>query len=466
MIMKLNKILTAIAIVFSFEVIGQCVPLPQVAFTAPTVCFGTTTVFMDQTTISSGNIASWSWNFGDPLTTNDISSLQNPTYLYTTSGTFNVTLICTSSNGCVSLITIPVFVNTVPVANFNAISSCLGTATIFNDLSVPTTGVVANWVWDFGDGSPISNQQNPSYTYPNDSTFNVSLIVTNTAGCTDTFNLPVTINPLPIVAFSADTFEGCSPLCVNFINQSSIVTGNIVGWSWNFGDSNALSTLQNPSHCYNFNGLFTVTLSAISNGGCITTFAIPNMITAHPSPIASFTSTPYATSITSPITFFTDLSQGNPITWQWNFGDVNSLSDTSIIPNPQYTYTSTVGTIYNVTLMVSNQYGCTDDTTIQITIESDFNFHIPNAFTPNDDGINDVFLGYGYGGITEYQIWIFDRWGTLMFNSVNINEAWDGTYNNQPVQIDVYMWKVSLYALDKLNNNKKHMLVGTVTIVK
>jgi PKD repeat protein len=58
------------------------------------------------------------------------------------------------------------------------------------------------------------------------------------------------------------------------------------------------------------------------------------MITAHPSPIASFTSTPYATSITSPITFFTDLSQGNPITWQWNFGDVNSLSDTSIIPNP------------------------------------------------------------------------------------------------------------------------------------
>jgi PKD repeat protein len=159
MIMKLNKILTAIAIIFSFEVIGQCVPLPQVAFTAPTVCFGTTTVFMDQTTISSGNIASWSWNFGDPLTTNDISSLQNPTYLYTTSGTFNVTLICTSSNGCVSLLTIPVFVNTVPVANFNAISSCLGTATIFNDLSVPTTGVVANWVWDFGDGSPISNQQ-------------------------------------------------------------------------------------------------------------------------------------------------------------------------------------------------------------------------------------------------------------------------------------------------------------------
>ena len=409
-------------------------PLPQVAFTAPSVCIGGTTPFTNQSTISSGNIISWSWNFGNPIVTNDVSSLQNPTYLYTTSGTFNVTLICTSSNGCVSLITVPVFVNTLPSANFNAISSCLGTSTIFNDLSVPTTGVVTNWVWDFGDGSPVSTQQNPSHTYLNDSTFNVSLIVTNTAGCTDTFNLPVTINPLPIVAFSSD--------------------------------SSAASTLQSPSHCYNLNGLFTVTLSAISNGGCITTFVIPNMITVYPSPIASFTATPYVTSITSPIIFFTDLSQGNPITWQWNFGDINLLSDTSIIPSPQYTYTSAVGSVYNVTLMVSNQYGCSDDTTIQITIESDFNFHIPNAFTPNGDGINDVFFGYGYGGITEYQIWIFDRWGILMFTSVDVNEAWDGTYNNQPLPIDVYVWKVSLYALDKFNNNKKHILVGTVTIIK
>lgn len=442
-------------------------PLPQVAFTAPSVCIGGTTPFTNQSTISSGNIISWSWNFGNPIVTNDVSSLQNPTYLYTTSGTFNVTLICTSSNGCVSLITVPVFVNTLPSANFNAISSCLGTSTIFNDLSVPTTGVVTNWVWDFGDGSPVSTQQNPSHTYLNDSTFNVSLIVTNTAGCTDTFNLPVTINPLPIVAFSSDTFAGCPSLCVNFINQSSIATtGNIVGWSWDFGDSSAASTLQSPSHCYNLNGLFTVTLSAISNGGCITTFVIPNMITVYPSPIASFTATPYVTSITSPIIFFTDLSQGNPITWQWNFGDINLLSDTSIIPSPQYTYTSAVGSVYNVTLMVSNQYGCSDDTTIQITIESDFNFHIPNAFTPNGDGINDVFFGYGYGGITEYQIWIFDRWGILMFTSVDVNEAWDGTYNNQPLPIDVYVWKVSLYALDKFNNNKKHILVGTVTIIK
>ena len=458
--MKLNKILTAIAIVFSFEVIGQCVPLPQVAFTAPTVCFGTTTVFTDLSTISSGNIVTWSWNFGDPIVTNDVSSLQNPTYLYTTSGTFNVTLICTSSNGCVGLITIPVFVNTSPVANFNAISSCLGTATIFNDLSVPTTGVVTNWVWDFGDGSPISNQQNPSHTYPNDSTFNVSLIVTNTAGCTDTFNLPVTINPLPIVAFSADTFAGCPSLCVNFINQSSIVTGNIVGWSWDFGDNSAVSTLQNPSHCYNLNGLFTVTLSAISNGGCITTFVVSNMITVHPSPIASFIATPNPATILENLISFTDLSTGAN-TWNWSFGtNLNASS----LQNPTYIFQDTGAFI--VQLLVANQYGCQDSIDWSIIVRPDYAFHMPNAFTPNDDGINDVFFGYDYGGITEYQIWIFDRWGTLMFTSSNINEAWDGTYNNQPVQLDVYVWKVSLYALDKLNNNKKHMLVGTVTIVK
>ena len=435
-------------------------PLPQVAFTAPTVCIGTTTIFTDLSTISSGNIISWSWNFGNPIVTNDVSSLQNPTYLYTTSGTFNVTLICTSANGCVSLITIPVFVNTLPVANFNAISSCLGTATIFNDLSVPTTGVVTNWVWDFGDGSPISNQQNPSHTYPNDSTFNVSLIVTNTAGCTDTFNLPVTINPSPIVAFSADTFAGCPSLCVNFINQSSIATtGNIVGWSWDFGDNSAISTLQNPSHCYNLNGLFTVTLSATSNGGCITTFVIPNMITVYPSPIASFIATPNPSTILENLISFTDLSTGAN-TWNWSFG---TNLNASTLQNPTYIFQDT-GT-FIVQLLVANQYGCQDSIDWSIIIRPDYALHIPNAFTPNEDNLNDKFYPLGIGvNPDKYTLYIFDRWGNMIFNTDKVIEGWDGTVQGtgRLCQIDTYVYRVS--AMEPEGTVKVYM--GVVNLIR
>jgi gliding motility-associated-like protein len=439
-------------------------PLPVVAFTAPSVCFGNITNFTNQSTISSGTITAYAWNFGNPTSTTDTSTLLNTSYQYTTSGTFNVNLICVSSNGCVDFATIPVFVNTLPVANFSSLSTCLGSATILNDLSVATTGVITNWMWDFGDGSPISNQQNPSHIFPNDSTFNTTLIVTNTAGCIDTINFPVIINPLPITAFSADTFAGCSPLCVTFIDQSSIVTGNIVGWSWDFGDNSALSTLQNPTHCYSTAGLFTVTLSAISNGGCITTFVIPNMITVYPSPTASFLAVPYVTSILAPSVSFTDLTQGNPSSWHWNFGDLATLSDTSIIPNPQYTYTSEFGSVYDVTLTVTNQNGCSDDTLIQVIVEPDFAFYIPTAFTPNDDGKNDGFFGSGYG-ITEFQIWIFDRWGNLIFTTKDISQAWDGTVlgtAGEVAQIDVYVWRVNI--TDVLY--KKHNLVGTVTLIK
>ena len=438
-------------------------PGPAVFFSAPNVCAGSLTSFTDLSTISSGNISSWSWNFGNPIVTNDVSSLQNPTYLYTTSGTFNVTLICTSANGCVSLITIPVFVNTVPVANFNAISSCLGTATIFNDLSVPTTGVVTNWVWDFGDGSPISNQQNPSHIFLNDTTFNVMLIVTNTAGCIDTVIIPVIVSPLPVVAFSADTLIGCPLFCVNFTDLSTISNGVITAWAWDFGDASLPSPMQNPSHCYATSGTYSVTLVAVGTGGCTSTLTIPNMITVQPVPHADFTATPNPTIVLSPIVTFTDLSTGNPSTWSWDFGDLTSVLDVANTQNAQYTYSAEVGGVYQVNLVVTNQFGCVDDTTIEIIVAPDFAFFIPNSFTPNGDGKNDGFFGSGYG-ITDYQIWIFDRWGNLVFTSTDINKEWDGTVLGlgDVVQNDVYVWKVMLSDIFY----KKHKYIGHVTVIK
>jgi gliding motility-associated-like protein len=92
-----------------------------------------------------------------------------------------------------------------------------------------------------------------------------------------------------------------------------------------------------------------------------------------------------------------------------------------------------------------------------------FSFYIPNAFTPNDDGINDEFYGKGEG-ILKYDMWVFDRWGNLIFHSKELNEGWNGKSNDESdvVQQDVYIWKVILTDVF----NKKHDYIGTVTLVR
>jgi gliding motility-associated-like protein len=168
--------------------------------------------------------------------------------------------------------------------------------------------------------------------------------------------------------------------------------------------------------------------------------------------------------VLSPTVYFTDLSTGNPTTWSWNFGDLTTLTDSSNLQNPSYTYSAETGATYQTTLTVTNQYGCVDDTTIDIIVEPDFAFFIPNSFTPNGDGKNEGFMGAGYG-ITSYEIWVFDRWGNLIFNTKDINEAWDGSVQNKGgdlAQVDVYVWKVQLTDVF----NKKHKYIGHVSLIR
>ncbi len=439
-------------------------PAPVTQFIAPPVCYGLPSVFTDQTAISSGTISTWSWNFGVNATSADTSNVQHPNYVYPSAGTYTVTLTTTSNNGCVTTTTSPVIVHAVPQANFTANSVCQGIATNFTDLSVPANGTITNWNWNFGDGSPSSAVQNPSHTYATDSSFNTTLIVTNTNGCIDTITFPVVVVALPVIVFSADTLAGCPILCVNFSDQTTTATGSIVQWIWDFGDSTVTSGQQNPLHCFTETGTYTITLTTMSSSGCINTLVVPDMITVYPVPHASFTATPMVTTVLNPVINFTDLSTGNPIVWSWNFGDPSTTIDSASIPDPMYTYSNEYGSMYPVYLAVTNQYGCVDDTTITIVVDPDFTFFIPNAFTPNADGVNDGFYGQGHG-ITKYEIWIFDRWGNLIFNTTDINQAWDGSVQGKGgdiAQIDVYVWKVAVTDVF----NKKHKFIGHVSLIR
>jgi gliding motility-associated-like protein len=289
--------------------------------------------------------------------------------------------------------------------------------------------------------------------------------VTLTDGCTTTpvtDTVKVTINPLPNVSFTADTLSGCEPLCVDFTDKSTISSGVINQWAWTFGDGDS-SSLQDPRHCYDSAGVFTVSLKVTSNNGCSASYTAPNLITVFGKPVAKFISSPNPTPIVAPTVQFTDESTdayGGISTWAWTFGD--KTDSVSSKQNPIHTYGDT-GT-YCAQLIVTNIHGCMDTVTGCEVIEPYFTIFIPNAFSPNGDGLNDVFTAKGIF-ICTFEMYIFDRWGMQLYYTNDINMGWDGTVNGSGTveQEDTYIYVINV---TDCIEHKKHQYLGKVTLIK
>lgn len=430
-------------------------PLPVTSFSSTTVCIGTPTNFTDQTTVSSGTITAWNWNFGDPGSgANNISNIQNPTHIFSAVGNFNVLLTVTSGNGCQSTTILQAVVMFPPIASFTFTNSCLNTNSTFTDQSSNTTG----WYWTFGDGG-TSNSQNPTHVYAGFGSYVVTLIASSTGTCADTISDTVLVYPLPVTQFLSDTV--CLGDSSTFFNLSYISTGNISGWHWDFGDGDS-SSLQNPAHVFPSAGNFTVTLTATTANGCVSSVVDSTLV--HPLPTAGFSFTPSPAAQLIDAVNFVDLSTGGAVLWWWDFGD----GDTSLLQNPSHFFSDTGAFV--VTLAVTSVYGCVDTVKHEVEVR-DFAFYIPNSFSPNGDGLNELFFGKGVG-ILEYELIIFDRWGNRIFYCKvrdlpqTLPCMWDGKVeggtSNKPVQEDVYVWKVNLISIFNMPYN----YIGNVTVVR
>ncbi len=266
------------------------------------------------------NIATYLWDFGDGTT----STLQSPVHTYTNPGTYTITLLLVSINGCQTSLSTSITVghqNPITVSD-NAI--CLSDVVNFG-LNSPSAYTTV--LWNFGDGN-TSGLVNPSHTYTTAGSFNVSVTVTDTLGCVITFNAPPVIvsDPIPSFVVNQPT-EGCIPFDVQFTNTSLGATS----YSWDFGDGTN-STATNPSHSYTVADTFTVILTA-SDIGCTRSITQTNLIITHAA-APDFSFTPNSGCLPLTVTF-TDLSL-NPISWLWDFGDGN----TSTLQNPVHTYTT------------------------------------------------------------------------------------------------------------------------------
>ncbi|MGZ4037079.1 MAG: PKD domain-containing protein, partial [Bacteroidia bacterium] len=431
-------------------------PNPQVNFSSTTACLNQATQFNNSTIISGGTIIKWRWDFDGNGTWDD--STASPSYVYPNFGSFNGRLFALSNNNCAGQKVNAVVVHANPVASYQANSTCFGDVTNFKNLSSSADGTIISYQWDFNGDNIIDNTiQNPVHTYTANGVYLSKLEVQTQYGCTNVMSKSVYVNPKPVPQFVASHNTGCPSLCTAFTNQSTIPTGSIVTTQWIFGDNSYPVYEKNPTHCYN-TGNYNVTLKLVSDSGCISTRVMQNFVTVYPKPVAGFNYTPEQIDMDEPIIEVTDASTGAGMI-NYFINDGSSYNKASFT----HSFNKEITTKVLIYQIVTNSYGCTDSTYHLIDVKPSYAVWVPNAFTPNSDGLNDGWGAKGVG-IEKFQMWVFDRWGHVIFETNDINQTWDGKVkgSSEPIKEDVYVWKAEVQDVF----HKNHELVGNVTILK
>jgi gliding motility-associated-like protein len=361
----------------------------------PESCFNSMDGAIDLT-VQNG-FAPYTYVWSNDSTTEDISGLGSDTY--TVSIIDNINCPYTDS----------VFVDFAPLTEYSYPIICEGSGvTDLNFMSV------SNGTWS-GPGivDPALGLFDPAIS--GIGAFDVNFV--SDVDCTDDFVMEVIVDALPNVNFIANVQSGCQPLEVIF---SVADDGSSSTYLWNFGDGNVSSNPVNTQFTYVNYGTFDVSLTVTDSNGCVNSLTHPEHINVYERPVADFNFSPEELDDVQSQVQFISTSSEVTSDWFWTFGD----GGTSYIENPSHEY-SQPG-YFQVSLTASSDIGCTDIATNYIKYKEVIYMYVPNAFTPNNDGRNDVFLVEARGEIDLFSLKIYDRWGELVFSTTDINEPWVG----------------------------------------
>jgi gliding motility-associated-like protein len=407
-------------------------PLPVVNAGADVaVCAGTSV------TLTGSGAATYSWDNG---ITNGNAFVPSTTTTYTLTGT--------SAAGCVSTDQVTVTVNPIPnVFAGNDITLCE------NQTLTLTGSGAATYTWNNGviDGGQFT---------PAIGTTTYTVTGTTVAGCINTDQVDVLVNPLPIVSFMPDTTQGCTPVVVTFTNT----TPNASNCVWTLGNGDVINGCGTVQSTFTQPGCFDVTLTTTSTDGCTNSMTSTNLICVEAYPIASFSTSGNELTTIQTEVHFTNNSIG-AVAYEWNFGDGSASTSTV---DPTHTYPE-IAENYIVELVATSPLGCSDTAYATIQVEEALLFYVPNTYTPDDDNYNEIFKPVFTSGFDpyDYTLLIFNRWGEIIFESHDSNVGWNGTYGSNGeilmVQDGTYTWKIEFKTLA---TDERKMVVGHVNVIR
>lgn len=406
----------------------------------------------DASTANANQLSKWDWNFGggNLLSRNDGLPFS---YTFSNTGTSLVELVVTTDSGCVSLpAQLPVVVQHVPVPSFILPVVCMpaGIATFTNQSSIGDgTAGQLSYRWHFGVAGSTSALANPTFTYSSVGVYPVKLVVTSKDGCSDSLTQILSeVYPQPMANFSVSPNNGvCLGDAFQFSDASNPLTQSINSWQWDFGDGQT-STTQNPNHTFRSAGSFVVKMWYTTNKGCVsdTSISVP---VVHPFPVVNAGPDLFVLEGGQAIIPATVSGSSNYV-YSWSPAtDLSNANTLQPVVRPAFDRT--------YTLTVAGAGGCssTDDLFVKVLLAP----VIPNAFSPNGDGINDVWTIRYLDSYVGAIIRVFDRYGKNVFTSTGYQVPWNGKYKDKDVPVGVYY-----YIIDPKNGRKP--ISGSVTIVR
>lgn len=360
----------------------------------------------------------------DTITDRDAS------FVFPTIGSYSGTMVLNGGFECAdtAFLTIDVFPGTEAAFEFD-FDTCVPGPVNFVDLSMSESAGIVLYDWDFGepDLDTASTVQNPSFEYPTPGFKDVSLIVTDVNNCTAEITQELPYFPVAETLIAApSSFVGCVPAAITFDNLSDPIDSTYTT-IWSFGDGNT-STELSPTHLYETEGIFTVSLEVISPIGCENDRTFSGLIEVRPSPIADFDCTPEEFNPIENEIFLTDQSTFAE-RLQWIIPGVGTSDEL----NPTFSFPDTG--LFQVNLIAIHASGCPDTMSKTIDVIPLTTIFFPNAFTPNNDGKNDDFKPVGINqGFAEYELNVWNRWGELIYQTDDFFQGWNGTKNNAGVE--------------------------------
>ncbi len=384
------------------------------------------------------------WDFGDTTVLNDTSSLKHPSYFYQDTGTYIVTLIAEPNTVCADTVLsiFEIYDSTDVSYTFNG-DLCQKT----NSLNFNTSGIYssnATFEWDFGAttnlGTTSTVESPKNVHWPSAGKFYVTITV-NDFKCNDVFGDTITIHPNPIIGETVPKVVKCAPYLAEFYDQT-VAVGRVQHW-WYFGDG-GFSTDPNPTHLYTNPGVYTVSHSIKSLDGCVDTGSAlyPNVIEVLPSPTAGLAVDPHEQAIYNPVFNVYNRNSGH-------LSSVTYLPNGEIITNlSQYEFSMKDTGTFVIIHTALNEHNCTDTILDTIRVTAPYTLFMPNAFTPNGDGLNDYFE-FKLSGVSSVHFTIYDRWGGILFSSTALDARWDGKSNGKGDVLPTGIYAFTMHVLVK-----------------